>query len=64
MKGVKGMNDKLKALANDIIKRCQEQELTIGEMQMLLTGLQVRLECSRRDAEKELLDKKAEITPF
>lgn len=58
------MNDKLKALANDVIKRCQEQELTIGEMQMLLTGLQVRLDCSKQDTEKELLARKAEITPF
>lgn len=36
------MNEKMKALANDILEQCQEQGLTYYQVWLLLTSLQAR----------------------
>lgn len=41
------MDDKLKALANDILEQCQKQGLTFSEMQTLLTVLHVKWDEAR-----------------
>ena len=61
----RNMNDKtMKALANDILAKCQEQELSYGEMRILLTVLLVRLDEAKGRIERAALFQKAEIKPF
>ena len=44
----RGMDDKtMKALANDILAKCQEQELSYTEMRTLITMLSGRLESAQ-----------------
>ena len=58
-------NDKtMKALANDILAKCQKQELSYGEMRILFAVLLVRLDEAKGRIEREVLFKKAEIKPF
>lgn len=55
---------KLKALANDILAKCQEQELSYTEMRNLILMLSGRLESARMDLEELTLSKLVKFTPF
>lgn len=58
------MNDKtMKALANDILAKCQEQELSYTEMRTLIIMLSGRLESAQR-ALRDLPISVVGITPF
>ena len=58
------MNDKtMKALANDILAKCQEQELSYAEMRTLIIMLSGRLE-SAQTALRYLPISVVGITPF
>ena len=58
------MNDKtMKALANDILAKCQEQELSYAEMRTLIIMLSGRLE-SAQTALRDLPSSVVGITPF
>ena len=58
------MNDKtMKALANDILAKCQEQELSYAEMRTLIIMLSGRLE-SAQTALRDLPISVGGITPF
>ena len=57
-------DETMKALANDILAKCQEQELTYGEMRILLMTLLVRLDDAKGKIEKAVLLEKAEIKSF
>ncbi len=64
-KDMRDMDDEnMKALANDILAKCQKQELSYGEMWILFTVLLVRLDEAKGRIEREVLFKKAEIKPF
>ena len=64
-KDLRDMDDEsMKALANDILAKCQEQELSYGEMRILLTVLLVRLDEAKGRIERAALFQKAEIKPF
>lgn len=54
---------KLKALANDILAKCQEQELSYAEMRTLIIMLSGRLE-SAQTALRDLPISVVGITPF
>ena len=57
-------NDKtMKALANDILAKCQEQELSYAEMRTLIIMLSGRLE-SAQTALRDLPISVVGITPF
>lgn len=63
-KVVKKMEDeKMKALANDILAKCQEQELSYAEMRTLIIMLSGRLE-SVQAALRNLPISVVGITPF
>ncbi len=55
---------KLKALANDILAKCQEQELSYTEMRNLILMLSGRLESARMDLEELTLSRLVKFTPF
>ena len=57
-------DETMKALANDILAKCQKQELSYNEMRMLICMLSGRLESARMDLEQETLSKLVEFTPF
>lgn len=57
-------DETMKALANDILAKCQEQELSYNEMRTLICMLSGRLESARMDLEQEALSKLVEFTPF
>lgn len=58
------MNDKtMKAIANDILAKCQEQELSYAEMRTLIIMLSGRLE-SAQTALRDLPISVVGITPF
>ena len=57
-------DETMKALANDILAKCQEQELSYAEMRTLIIMLSGRLESARMDLEQEALSKLVEFTPF
>ena len=60
----RNMNDKtMKALANDILAKCQEQELSYAEMRTLIIMLSGRLE-SAQTALRDLPISVVGITPF
>lgn len=62
-KDMRDMDDEsMKALANDILAKCQE--LSYGEMRILLTVLLVRLDEAKGRIERAALFQKAEIKPF
>lgn len=64
-KDMRDMDDEsMKALANDILAKCQEQELSYGEMRILLTALLVRLDEAKGRIERAALFQKAKIKPF
>ena len=55
-KDMRDMDDEsMKALANDILAKCQEQELSYGEMRILLTVLLVRLDEAKGRIERAAL---------
>lgn len=58
-----GSEKKLKALANDILAKCQEQELSYAEMRSLIIMLSGRLE-SAQTALRNLPISVVRITPF
>lgn len=59
------MNDKtMKALANDILAKCQEQELSYDEMHTLFTALRRQNEECRQIAMNAATAQKAEIKTF
>lgn len=57
-------DETMKALANDILAKCQKQELSYNEMRTLICMLSGRLESARMDLEQEALSKLIEFTPF
>lgn len=57
-------DETMKALANDILAKCQKQELSYNEMRTLICMLSGRLESARMDLEQEALSKLVEFTPF
>lgn len=57
-------DETMKALANDILAKCQEQKLSYNEMRTLICMLSGRLESARMDLEQEALSKLVEFTPF
>lgn len=60
----RGADDKtMKALANDILAKCQEQELSYAEMRTLIIMLSGRLE-SAQTALRDLPISVVGITPF
>ena len=59
------MNDKtMKALANDILAKCQEQELSYDEMYTLFTALRRQNDECRQGAMATAAAQKAEIKTF
>lgn len=59
------MNDKtMKAIANDILAKCQEQELSYDEMHTLFTALRRKNEECRQIAMNAATAQKAEIKTF
>lgn len=57
-------DETMKALANDILAKCQEQELSYNEMRTLICMLSGRLESARMDLEELTLSKLVKFTPF
>ena len=57
-------DETMKALANDILAKCQEQELSYTEMRTLICMLSGRLESARCELEKQALSKIVRFTPF
>lgn len=47
------MDEKMKALANDILEKCHQQELTYSQMWILLTALQTRCDDSLSSLRKQ-----------
>ncbi len=47
------MDEKMKALANDIIEKCHQQELTYHQVWALLTALQARFSDSLSALQKQ-----------
>ena len=63
-KDMRDMDDEsMKALANDILAKCQEQELSYAEMRTLIIMLSGRLE-SAQTALRDLPLSVVGITPF
>ena len=63
-KDMRDMDDEsMKALANDILAKCQEQELSYAEMRTLIIMLSGRLE-SAQTALRDLPISVVGITPF
>lgn len=56
--------EKMKALANDILEQCQKQELTFQEMKTLLMIMGVRVEEGRARAMEEAGNYKLKFIPF
>lgn len=54
----------MKALANDILAKCQEQELSYDKMWELFTALRRRVEQARMDAVKTATAQKAVVKTF
>ena len=50
------MDEKVKALANDIMQQCQKQGFTIQDMESLMLLISLRLNESKRIAKKKALD--------
>ena len=50
------MDEKVKALANDIMQQCQKQGFTIQDMESLMLLISLRLNESKRIAQKKALD--------
>lgn len=57
-------NEKLKAVANDILAKCQEQGLSYDEMWELLTALRSQVEQARMNAIKTATAQKAVVKTF
>ena len=57
-------NKKMKALANDILAKCQEQELSYDEMYTLFTALRRKTDECRQGAMAAAAAQKAEIKTF
>lgn len=57
-------DETMKALANDILAKCQEQELSYAEMRTLIIMLSGRLESARMDLEELTLSRLVKFTPF
>ena len=62
--GVKTMVEKLRALANDILEKCQKQGLTFQETQTLLMSMEQRVEEGREKAWKDAGEYKLKFRTF
>ena len=62
--GVKTMVEKLRALANDILEKCQKQGLTFQETKTLLMIMEQRVEEGREKAWKDAGEYKLKFRTF
>lgn len=59
------MDEKTKALANDIIEQCQKQGLSFKQMDLLLLSLKVRVGDAKSELEKLTVEEaKIKLKPF
>lgn len=59
------MDEKTKALANDIIEKCQKQGLSFQQMDALLLNLSVKLQNAKKELTKLAVDEtEMKLKPF
>lgn len=59
------MDEKTKALANDIIEQCQKQGLSFRQIDLLLLSLTVRVGDAKSELEKLTVEEaKVKLKPF
>lgn len=64
-KGETAMDEKTKALANDIIEQCQKQGLSFKQMDALLLNLSVNLQSAKKEIAEEIAEETTvKLKPF
>lgn len=58
------MDEKTKALANDIIEECKKQGLSFKQMDILLLNLAMQLQSEKNKLTKSIEEKKVKLKPF
>ncbi|EOS40589.1 hypothetical protein C808_00644 [Lachnospiraceae bacterium M18-1] len=58
------MDEKTKALANDIIEECQKQGLSFKQMEILLLNLSMQLQSAKKKLTKSIEETKVKLKPF
>ena len=59
------MDEKTKALANDIIEQCQKQGLSFQQMDALLLNLSAKLQSTKKELTKLAVDEtEVKLKPF
>lgn len=59
------MDEKTKALANDIIEQCQKQGLSFRQMDALLLNLSAKLQSAKKELTKLAVDEtEVKLKPF
>lgn len=58
------MDEKTKALANDIIEECQKQGLSFKQMEILLLNLSMQPQSAKKKLTKSIEETKVKLKPF